>query len=193
MPRKKITTDTPVDMPNSSTAPQPSDSVVSGNTPIETTAPQHVAPLEQEKGEVEALKEQVAELTKMLRATADVGRLLNYDSQKNLGKQPMKVKLSEYNGGIIVGWRTIKDIAVFHPTTGKQVGEEYQIEVLIQDDAGSVTKQLFNSIPAFTDARYTKRIEATVTSKKEDANGNITFELALPDGRQLALDSRFIN
>lgn|SRR3990167_1142204 len=134
---------------------------------------------------------QVQERLKMLYEVADKGRVANYENQRQ-GKKPFKVHLSKYLGGVIVGWRTIKDKAVYHPTTGKQVGEEQEYELLL-DKNGTIEKVLVNGYPSFTDARYQERIECEVKGKKEDFDGKLTFDVVLPEGRVLSLDSRFVN
>jgi len=153
--------------------------------PDETQTPEMV---QISKEQWDNVQKQLAMLTQV----ADKGRIANYESQQGIAKKPFTVQLSEYQGGIIVGWRVIKDQPVFHPTTGKQVGEEQQIEVLV-DKQGTVEKVLLNSYPAFTEARYAKRIVCNVVAKKEDTNGNWTYDVQLPDGRVLPLDVRFVN
>ena len=128
---------------------------------------------------------------KMLYEVADKGRVYNYESSK-AEKKPLKVKLSKYKGGIIVGWRTLKDEYVFHPTTGKQVGEIQQYEVLIDTD-GKIEPTILDGYPSFTEARYVDRIECEIKGKKENYDGKITYDIQLPEGRVISLDSRFIN
>lgn len=142
--------------------------------------------------EVEALKAEIAELRNLVRETADKGRLYNYESSR-AEKKPFRVKLSRFGGGIIVGWRTVKDELVKHPTTGKTVGEVQEYEVIIADDNGDLRKQTISGYPAFSDARYTERIEADVIGKKEDFKGEVTLDVKLPTGKVIQLDSRFVN
>ena len=129
---------------------------------------------------------------KMLEEVADKGRVFNYQSQR-AEKKPIKVKLSVYDEKIITGWRTIKDTLIKHPQTGRTTGEEQQYEILLLDKKGETSKKVIDGYLAFSDARYTERIEAEVVSKKEDYSGNLSYELKLPDGRNLSLDARFIN
>lgn len=142
---------------------------------------------------VSDLQAHIERLENMLRATADAGRLMNFETQQSQGKKPIKVKLSQYAGGLIIGWRTIKDQLIQHPTTGKLVGEEQQYELMVQLPTGDIKKEIVNSYQAFSEARYGSRIEAEVIGKREGYGGELTFELALPDGGRLLLDSRFIN
>jgi hypothetical protein len=129
---------------------------------------------------------------KMLYDVADKGRIFNYENQKK-DKQAIKVKLSVFRGGLIVGWRTMKDELIKHPTTGLVVGENQEYELLILGKDGQTTKVIVNSYPAFSEARYVERVECEVVSRKEDYNGNISYDLLLPDGRQITLASQFIN
>lgn len=136
--------------------------------------------------------EQVQNQLKMLTAVADKGRVFNYESQKT-EKKPMRIKMSVYQNKIIVGWKTIKDRSIFHPTTGKQVGEEqeYEVELLGQDNVRE--KIVINGYSTFGNARYDNRIECEVVGKREDYNGKIDYDVVLPDGREISINSSFIN
>ena len=65
---------------------------------------------------------------KMLTEVADKGRVFSYESNIKADKKPFKIKLSVFQNGIIVGWRTVKDELVKHPTTGLTVGEHQEYE-----------------------------------------------------------------
>ena len=136
------------------------------------------------------------EKLKMLEEVADKGRVFNYQSRR-ADKQPLKVKLSIYDGKLIIGWKNIKDVLVKHPTTGKTIGEEQKIEITLHDKDGAETTHLFTNYVDFSEARYNERIDATVVGKKEewDNKGNKLefFDLEVSDGRKLPLDSRFVN
>lgn len=141
--------------------------------------------------------EDVQKQLKMLVAVADKGRVFNYESA-NTEKKPLRVKLSLYQEKVIVGWKTLKDELIKHPTTGKTVGEqqEYELMLLGKDENGEYnvdSKVTVNGYPSFSEARYTERIEVEVVGKKEDYKGEIEFDVVLPDGKKLALNSRFVN
>jgi len=140
------------------------------------------------KKEWQKVQDQLA----MLYNVADKGRIQSYEKQHQ-GKQLLKVKLSVYDGKYIVGWRVVEDSYTYHPTTGQLVGETQTIEVelLDKDNKRSIVK--LNGYKKFSDIRYTERVEVSVVSKKEDVSGNWTFDVELPDGRILSLDSRFVN
>lgn len=134
----------------------------------------------------------ITEKLKMLEAVADKGRVFNYENA-NTTKKPFKIKLSAYQGGLIIGWRTIRDQLIKNPTTGLTFGEEQEYEVKVLRSDNEVMLLNIKSYPAFTDARYNERVECEVIGKKEDYSGNITYEVQLPDGRRIELDARFLN
>jgi len=147
------------------------------------------------QAEIEALKKKDAEnqeKLKMLYEVADKGRVFNYESQR-AEKKPLRVKLSAYNGKTIIGWRTLKDELIKHPTTGLTVGEVQEYELWLLNSDGSEERTIIHGYPAFSDARYRERIECEVIGKKEDYQGNIEYDVQLPDGRKISLNSRFIN
>jgi len=132
------------------------------------------------------------EKVKMLEDVADKGRVFNYQNRKST-KKPMKVALSVYEESIIIGWRTAKDILIKNPTTGLTVGEEQEIEILLLDKEDKVRKEMVQGYPRFSEIRYMERIEAEVVGKKEDWEGKFSFDLLLPDGRQIELAEQFLN
>jgi hypothetical protein len=145
--------------------------------------------------EVETLKARDIEnqqKLKMLYDVADKGRVFSYESRIS-EKQPLRVKLSVYDGKLIVGWRTVKDELVKNPTTGLTVGEVQEYELLLLSKEGETHKQIIHGYVAFSSARYDSRIEAEVVSRKESWDGNMIFELLLPDGRKVDLESRYVN
>ncbi len=162
---------------------------VSENLPSNSDA------MEKLLAKVEALEKKDEEnqaKLKMLYDVADKGRVLNYENAQPQ-KKPFKVKLSKFRDGIIVGWRTVRDELVKHPTTGSTVGENQEYEILILDGQGGTQKASINGYPAFSNARYNERIDCEVVGKKEDFSGNISFEVLLLDGRKINIDSRFVN
>lgn len=144
---------------------------------------------------IEALEKRDAEnqeKMKMLYEVADKGRVFTYESQR-AEKKPIRIKLSVYNGKIIIGWRTLRDELIKHPTTGLTVGEVQEYELWMLNSDGSEERTRISGYPAFTEARYTQRIECEVIGKREDYQGNIDFDVRLPDGRKIALNARFVN
>ena len=145
--------------------------------------------------EVEALKkariEDQEKLT-MLETVADKGRMFNYRNQRAT-KKPMKINLATYENKVLVGWKTVKDILVKNPTTGLTVGEEQEFELLFLDKDDKITKELIRGYPRFSDIRYSERINAEIVGKTEDAEGKVTFDIVLPDGREIKMAEQFVN
>lgn len=151
--------------------------------------------LESLLSKVEALEkkdEENQKQLKMLYSVADKGRLFNYENA-SATKKPQKIKLSVFDDKIITGWRTVKDRLIKNPTTGLTVGEEQEYEILLLGKDDVTTKATISSYQRFSDVRYAERIECDVLGKKEDFNGNTTFDIQLNDGRTIQLDGRFIN
>ena len=130
---------------------------------------------------------------KMLRDVADKGRVYNYESNQKSDKKPKRVKLAKYNGGYIIAWETQKDELIKHPVTGQTVGENQQIEVKILMPNGDIVAHSFNSYVSFSNARYDSRDECEVVGTSENYGGQIKWTLALPDGRNLEIDPRYVN
>src|SRR3990167_5120136 len=131
---------------------------------------------------------------KMLLEVADKGRVFNYENQQaGKEKKVQKVKLSLFAGGIITGWRTIKDVLIKHPTTGLTAGEEQQYEVIVLLPDNTTKNVLINGYPQFSDARYTERVDCDVLSKSEEYSGAVTLTVLLPDGRELPVGIQFVN
>jgi len=153
--------------------------------------------------EIDVLREQLAELTKkdeenqkklqMLYDVADKGRLFNWEQRQKKDKKPQKVALSIYGGKTVVGWRTVKDELIQDPRSGRTVGENQEYELLLLDDNGANSVQALSGYLNFSNARYDKRIECEVLGRSENFDGKITYEVGLPDGRRINLDSRFVN
>jgi len=128
---------------------------------------------------------------KMLYDVADKGRVFNYENT-NVEKKPFKVKLSMFQGGIIIGWKTLRDELIKNFITGLTVGESQEYELLL-DKEGQIETIKVSGYVAFSNARYNERIEAEVIGRKEDYNGKLEFEIKLPNGRQILMDAKFVN
>ena len=158
----------------------------------ETTETPDIQKLLEKVEVLEASDKKKGEELKLLYSVADKGKLMHVESKKG-GKRPMKVSLSLYEDSIIIGWRIAKDILIKNPTTGLTVGEEQEIEILLLDKESKVRKEMIKGYPRFSEIRYLERIEAEVTGRKEDWEGKVSFNLLLPDGRQIDIDERFVN
>ena len=137
--------------------------------------------------------ENVQKTLEMLKSVADKGRVYNYESANNKEKKLKKVKLSNYDGGLIIAWEVQKDELLKHPITGATVGENQAIQIKILMPNGDITSKDFSSYVSFSDARYNERAECEVVGTAEDYNGKITWTLALPDGRHITILPAFVN
>ena len=136
----------------------------------------------------------VQEQLVMLQDVADKGRVFNYESRKAAtGKKAKRIKLSVLDGKYVIGWATLKDNLIKSPSTGLVVSEEQQYEVLLLAPDDSITKVKIDSYSRFTDVRYNERVEVDVISQSEDYEGKITFDVKLPDGREIKLGGQFLN
>ncbi len=144
--------------------------------------------------ETEWLK--IQDQLKMLYDVADKGRLYSYENQR-VAKKSIKVKLTTFQDKFIISWNMLKDIPIYHPTTGEQVGEEQKIEITLLDKDGTETKQIIDGYKRFSDIRYNKRVECEVVSKKEYLNEKgeteYSFEVRLPDDRVIILPQALVN
>lgn len=151
--------------------------------------PTEAQPVTEEDEKIAALEAKIARLE----AAADKGRLYHYDNQQaQVGKKAKKVNIAVHNGKYLVGWRTLKDTIVKHPTTGVPVGEAQEYEILL-DNNGEIEKETVEGYPRFTDIRYAERVECPVVNESTDYQGNVTYEVQLPEGRTIKLASQFIN
>ncbi len=131
---------------------------------------------------------------KMLEEVADKSRLLNYETKNAAaGKKPMKAQLSVIGDGFLVGWRTMKDELIKHPTSGMVIGETQEFELLVLQKDDTIQKVTVNGYPAFSNVRYNQRAEVEIVGKEEDFDGNVKFNVKLPDGRVHKLAGAFIN
>lgn len=130
----------------------------------------------------------------MLEDVADKGRVLNYQSKNNPGKKEMRANISIVgNNSYLVGWRTMKDELIKHPTSGLTIGESQEFELMILKEDDTLEKITVNGYPAFSNTRYDKRVEVEVISKEEDFDGNVKFKVKLPDGRIIGMRAEFLN
>lgn len=135
------------------------------------------------------------EKLKMLEEVADKGRIFDYQSKNAPTKHPLSVKVSVYNDKYIIGWRTLKFELGRNPQTGRTTfaGETAEYEIKLLDNEGVESTEKISGYNAFSDARYDKRVECPVLSKKESANGELFYEVSLPNGKSYDFNGRFIN
>ena len=132
-------------------------------------------------------------LKEFVYGTADKGRAMSFEKKQTPEKKPFRVNLSRYAGGYITGWKTVNDDKVFNPTTGKQVGEVYTVELAILKPDGITEVATVSGYKKFDDVRYADRVDCEVVGRSEDYDGTTKFKVQLPDNRVIDLDARFVN
>jgi len=137
-----------------------------------------------EEGEKE--RQQLKTDIEMLKTIADKSRLSWYEEgKKTIG--PAVYKLSTFDGKVIVGWRTVKDVVEKHPLTGVRM-EDQQYEIILEDG----TKQLIKGYNKFADTQYGNQIRAQEI-EKTIKEGKVTLKLKAENGREYLIDSVFVN
>lgn len=137
--------------------------------------------------------ENVQKTLEMLKSVADKGRVYNYESQQKTDKKPKSIHLGQHDGGIIIWWDNMKrDDLTKHPVTGATVGESQAIDVKILMPNGEIKTKEFGSYVSFSNARYDKTIIANVVGVSEK-NGVITWNIVLPDGREIEISPTYVN
>ena len=124
--------------------------------------------------------------TGVLRQAADVGRLQRIEDKKNtIG--PARFKVSTHNGKIILSTRTVKDSVQRNLLSGITT-EHQEYEILME--GGS--KENVIGYDKFMDLLYANQIIGELVAEKKSGS-NITLTLRLENGREIEIDSKFVN
>lgn len=165
-------------------------------TPIEEpTVVEEVKAPEPEPAKEETITVSRAEfesLKSLVEAVSDKGRMLAYQTRQAAGTKPINIKLSKFAGGYIVAWKNSKDTLVYHPTTGRQVGEEQEYTVKVLKSDGAI-EEIVMPLREFNEVKYADRVTVQVVGKSEDYDGKLTYKVQLPDGRIVDIGSPFVN
>ena len=122
----------------------------------------------------------------MLKTIADKNRLAWYEEGKKV-IGPAVYKLSTFDGKVIVGWRTIKDVVEKDPLTGKRL-EDQQYEIILEDD----TVQKIQGYNKFAEVQYGAQIKAKEIEKVVKGD-KVTLKLKAENGKEYLVDSVFVN
>ncbi len=121
-----------------------------------------------------------------LRIVADKSRLQKLeDGKKTVG--PLEFKISTLNGKLILSTRTVKDIVQKNISSG--VYYEHQEYEIIMEDGSKENVIGYNK---FIDILYAEQIIGKEISR-EVTDLNTTLKLKLEDGREIKIDSKFVN
>lgn len=130
--------------------------------------------------------ESQGEKIKILTEVADKNRLTRVEEMRAQGKLVKKVKLNTYEGKIIIGWKKIKD-DVWIDQEGRL--HEDQIVGLVFEGEKEVGKEL--DVRSFS--RLIVKVPVEVLEESKDRDGNTNFLVRTEDGREIKIDSNFIN
>ena len=122
----------------------------------------------------------------ILREVADKNRLGRVEEMRAQGKLVKSVNLNTFEGKIIVGWKKIKD-DVYIDQQGRL--HEEQIVGLIYQGETEVGKEM--DMRSF--GRLLVKVPAEVIEEGKDKEGNINFTVQTKDGREVKIDSKFVN
>lgn len=122
----------------------------------------------------------------MLKTIADKSRLAWFEEGKKV-KGPSVYRLSTFDGKVIVGWRTIKDVVEKNPLTGIRI-EDQQYEIILEDD----TVQKIQGFNKFAEIQYGNQIKAQELEKVVKGD-KVTLKLKAENGKTYLIDSVFVN
>lgn len=137
--------------------------------------------------------EKQGEQLKILREVADKNRLTRVEELRAQGKLVKKVKLNYMDDKLIIGWKTIKDDVYFDQD--KRLHEEQIIGLYFEQEKPEEGEQLkIGQEMAYQNfARLVKKVLVEVVEEGKDRDGNINFVVETEDGKQIKIDSRFVN
>ena len=127
--------------------------------------------------------EQLRKDNSMLLEVADQTRLGQY-YEKHREEKPSRVFLGVFENKTIVKWRTAIDEVI--KDSNAKWSEKQVMELTFDDE----TTQM---VDYRTFVWRTTRVYGEVSSREVKADGSITFNITLEDGRKLSIDSRFVN
>jgi len=127
-----------------------------------------------------------------LEYAGDKGRLGKYDA-RFFKKGPNIFTVSLYNGKIITGWRSLKNVSYKDPGTGRLV-EDQRYEILFNDN----TKLEVQGYEQFSDIRFNERLNVEEISRTQDETGTtIKVKIISQDsdlyGKELTIGAQFVN
>jgi len=139
--------------------------------------------LKKMKKEMTALKED----NELLKSIADKKRLARYNAQHQ-GSLPTHINIREYNGKIVVGWKTMKNVCEQNPRTGVWM-EDQTVQLIFADGEQS------NEIPYRSWVLGFKKIKCVRLGViKDEETSSIAFKLKrLDNGEIYTIADTFIN
>jgi len=135
------------------------------------------------KGEMSELRED----NELLKSIADKKRLARYNAQHQ-DKLPTHINIREYDGKIVVGWKTLKNVCEQNPRTGVWM-EDQTVQLIFADGEQS------NEIPYRSWVLGFKKIKCIRLSViKDEQTDSLAFKLKrLDNGEIYTIADTFIN
>jgi hypothetical protein len=158
------------------------------NTPVNKSATSKKK-VEVEQDVLEKLLNRVDKLeadNEILREVADKNRLTRVEEMRAQGKLVKKVNLNTFDNKIIIGWKTIKD-DVYIDQQGRL--HETQVIGLVFEGEKEVSHEL--DMRSFS--RLIIKVPVEVIEDGKDKEGNVNFTVQTRDGREIKIDSKFVN
>lgn len=135
-----------------------------------------------------ALKEQNEQMTFI------AGRVKNdeWENKKKSGKGARIVKLRKYKGQLVVGWSKMTENWASNKNPSKVWQESLRTTIFLEDGTSEeVDYALFSVSCEYEELEVVKT--NVMESQIEGCSPDITFTLRTKDGKELVLNSRFVN
>lgn len=183
------------------------------NIPPATTTPLPPAPPQAPQVDVAELAKAVSELQKLLNTALSsndalqrtiveqqeqikfiAGRVKSdeWDNKKKAGKGSRIVRLRKYEDKFVVGWSKMTENWASNKNPSKVWQENLRTNLFLEDGTQvEVDYAAFSVNCAFEDAEVQK--VSTIESPIEGVSPDITFTLRTKDGKELIVNSRFVN
>jgi hypothetical protein len=144
--------------------------------------------LEQVLGRVKSLEQELAdtkEIQQQYEETASQDQIAKIEKLRASGKLVKSVRLNFFNNKLVTSWRTTEDDVYIEAGTGKEICVQKMELRFLDADASEVSQIDF--------ARRKMQREYEVIKEGKDVDGNKLYTVVLEGGRELEVDSRYIN
>lgn len=135
-----------------------------------------------------AMKEQNEKMVFM------AGRVKNdeWDNKKKAGKGARIVRLRKHNGKIVIGWSKMTENWANNKNASKVWQESLRTKLFLEDGTEEeVDYAAFSVACEFEDAEVRKT--SVIDSPIDGVSPDVTFTLETKNGKELLIDSRFVN
>jgi len=136
--------------------------------------------LEKLLGRVEKLEKD----NEVLKEVADKNKLAQVERQRSGGKLVKTVTVSQVNSQLVLGWSKVKDDVYFD-----EQGRLHEEQVVNIHFEGGDTREM--DYRAFS--RLRTPVKAEVVGESRDNEGHSNLKLQFADGKELEIDSKYVN